>query len=182
MFLIFTVIILIAAAIILFVRRQTHLPLLEDRSPKHLDRENLRPLFAPDDAELRAIAEEERLKAAAITEEEGHLLAGKKLASFEEFRQTWRESPDRINTIELLLSASQLESGEIFRDVVDEILHKRPEALSARETADLVESHFWLLPQNERTPGVTFTINRDVAALRAGSHTKSEEEASDARN
>ncbi|MEP6704656.1 MAG: hypothetical protein ABJB34_07610, partial [Acidobacteriota bacterium] len=106
MFLIFTVVILIAAAIIVFVKRQTRLPLLEDKSPQYLDRENLRPLFAPDEAELLAIAEEERLKAAATTKEEVHLQAKKKLASFEEFRQTWRESPGRKNTIELLFRAS----------------------------------------------------------------------------
>lgn len=175
MLLIFTVVILIAAAIILFVRRQTRLPLLDDKPPNYLDRENLRPLFAPDEAELRAIEEGKRLEAATMAENEARLDAEKKLASFEKFRQTWRESPSRMNTIELLFLASQTESSAAFMDTVDELLHKRPEAFTADDLAQLIESHFWLLPQSERTPGVTFTINRELAALRGGSSVRSEE-------
>ncbi len=179
---ILTLLVLAAAAVIFIAKHQLRSGLSEARAPRNLNGENLRSLFAPDEAELRATEEKERLLTQTRAKEEERLQAQKRLASFEDFRQTWRESPSRMNTIELLLSASQTESGGIFSDVVDEILHKRPAALSAAETADLIESHFWLLPQTERTPGVTFTINRDVAALRSGSHTKSEEEASDARN
>jgi hypothetical protein len=175
MFLIFTVVILIAAAIILFVRRQTRPPLLEDPTPKYLDGENLRSLFAPDDEELRAQEQEKQKLLAAQDAEEREKEHQKKLASFEEFRQTWRESPARANTIELLFRASQAESGETYAATVDEILHKRTETLSDEDLAQLIESHFWLLPQSERTPGVTFTINRELAALRGGSSVRSEE-------
>jgi hypothetical protein len=85
-----------------------------------------------------------------------------------------------MNTIELLLRASQTENGKTFLDTVDEILHNGSETFPAEDLAQLIESHFWLLPQNERTPGVTFTINREIAALRSGSETTSDEEASDA--
>ena len=180
MLVIFTVVLLIAAAIILFVRRQTRTPLLEDQTPKHLNGENLRPLFAPDDEELRALEREERKMLEARDVELRENERQKRLASFEEFRQTWRELPSRANTVELLFQASELELGEVYLDTVDELLHKRSDAFNGDELAQLIESHFWLLPQSERTPGVTFTINRELAALRGRAQTISDEEASDA--
>ena len=180
MLVIFTVVLLIAAAIILFVRRQTRTPLLEDQTPKHLNGEHLRPLFAPDAEELRALEREERKMLEARDVELRENERQKRLASFEEFRQTWRELPSRANTVELLFQASELERGDVYLDTIDELLHKRSDVFSDDEIAQLIESHFWLLPQSERTPGVTFTINRGLAALRGRAQTISDEEASDA--
>ena len=180
MFLIFTVVFLIAAAIIIFVRRQTRSPLLEEQTPKYLNGENLRPLFAPDDEELRALEREERKMLEARDVELRENERQKRLASFEEFRQTWRELPSRANTVELLFQASELERGDVYLDTVGELLHKRSDVFTNDEIAQLIESHFWLLPQSERTPGVTFTINRELAALRGRAQTISDEEASDA--
>ena len=180
MLVIFTVVLLIAAAIIIFVRRQTRSPLLEDQTPKYLNGENLRPLFAPDDEELRALEREERKMLEARDVELRENERQKRLASFEEFRQTWRELPSRANTVELLFRASELERGDVYLDTIDELLHKRSDVFNDDEIAELIESHFWLLPQSERTPGVTFTINRELAALRDRAQTISDEEASDA--
>ena len=130
--------------------------------------------------QLRALEREElkmlQEQGAAEREKERQ----KTLASFEEFRQTWRELPSRANTVELLFQASELERGDVYLDTVDELLHKRSDVFDDDEIAQLVESHFWLLPQSERTPGVTFTINRELAALRGRAQTISDEEASDA--
>ena len=180
MLVIFTVVLLIAAAIILFVKRQTRTLLLEDQTPKHLNGENLRPLFAPDEEELRALEREELKMLEARDVELRAKERQKKLASFEEFRETWRELPSRANTVELLFRASELERGEVYLDTIDELLHKRSDVFTNDEIAQLIESHFWLLPQSERTPGVTFTINRELAALRGRAQTISDEEASDA--
>ena len=180
MLVIFTVVLLIAAAIVIFVRRQTRTPLLEDQTPKYLNGENLRPLFAPDDEELRALEREERKMLEARDVELRENERQKRLASFEEFRQTWRELPNRANTVELLFRASEVERGEVYLDTIDELLHKRSDLFTNDEIAQLIESHFWLLPQSERTPGVTFTINRELAALRGRAQTISDEEASDA--
>jgi hypothetical protein len=180
MLVIFTVVILIAAAIIIFVRRQTRTPLLEDQTHKYVSGENLRPLFAPDDEELRALERQEQklLEAQDVQEQEN--THQKRLASFEEFRQTWRELPSRANTVELLFRASELGRGEVYLDTVSELLHKRSDTFTDDEIAQLIESHYWLLPQSERTPGVTFTLNRELAALRGKAQTISDEEASDA--
>ena len=180
MLVIFTVVILIAAAIIIFVRRQTRSPLLEEQTPNYLRGENLRPLFAPDDEELRALEREERKMLEEQDAETRENERQKMLASFEEFRQTWRELPSRANTVELLFRASELDDGKVYLGTVDELLHKRPDVFTDDEIAQLIESHFWLLPQSERTPGVTFTINRELAALRGRAQTMSDEEASDA--
>ena len=179
MLFLFTIFLALAAVatLVLLVRRQDRRELPENQQFSYLDEPTYRPLFAPDEEELER-AERERIASEALNAERES--AEKELASFEEFRQTWRESPTRKNTIELLLRASQTESGEIFMEVVDELLHKRPEAFSPDDTAQLIESHFWLLPPNERTPGATFTINRELAALRGGSKAMSDEEASDA--
>ena len=172
MLLVITFLVLAAAAAFVFVRRRERSDLLESQRHRHIDGENLRPLFAPDEDEL---AREACEKAQAETEEAERIEAQKKLASFEEFRQTWRELPDRANTVELLFRASEMESGELYLDTVDELLHKRPEGLSADELAELIDSHFWLLPQNERTPGAAYTIKRELAALRGGLDAGSEE-------
>ena len=170
---ILTLLVLAAAAVIVIAKRQ--ISLSEAPAPRNLNGENLRPLFAPDEDQL---ARDERARADISAKEEERLEAEERLANFNEFRQTWRESPARTNTVELLLRASQMQSGQLYQATVDELLHTHPVGISAEEIADLVESHFWLLPQTERTPGITFTINRELAALRSGSKAKSEEEAS----
>ena len=180
MLVIFTVVLLIAAAIVIFVRRQTRTPLLDDQTPKHLNGENHRPLFAPEEEELRAQERAEQESAKSEAAANSRLDNEKRLASFEEFRQTWRELPSRANTVELLFRASELERGDVYLDTIDELLHKRSDVFNDDEIAELIESHFWLLPQSERTPGVTFTINRELAALRGRAQTMSDEEASDA--
>ena len=180
MLVIFTLLILVAAAVIFIKKRQASSPFLTDLTPKHLNRENLRPLFAPDDEELRALEREQRKELGERAAEEREKEYQKRLASFEEFRQTWRELQSRANTVELLFQASQLENGEVYLDTVDELLHKRSEVFTDDEIAQLIESHYWLLPQSERTPGVTFTINRELAGLRGRAQTISDEEASDA--
>ena len=180
MLVIFTLLILVAAAILFIKKRQASSPFLTDLTPKHLSGENLRPLFAPDDEELRALEREERKMLEARDVELREKEREKMLASFEEFRQTWRELPSRANTVELLFQASELELGEVYLDTVNELLHTRSDVFTDDEIAQLIESHYWLLPQSERTPGVTFTINRELAALRGRAQTISDEEASDA--
>ena len=180
MLLILIALILAAAAYVIVARRQSNSGLLGTQTTRHLDGENLRPLFAPDDEELRALELEEQRMLDERNAEERENERQKNLARFEEFRQTWRESPGRTNTVELLVRAAELGSSETYLETVDELLHKRSGAFKDDELAQLIESHFWLLPQSERTPGVTFTINRELAALRGRAQTISDEEASDA--
>ena len=96
-----------------------------------------------------------------------------KLAKFEELRQTWRTSATRANTIELLFQASQSGDGKIYLDVCEDVLKAwnagTPDGLAADELAQIMESHVWLIPANERTPGVSFRLKEEIAGLRGKS-------------
>lgn len=175
MFLILILLALAAVAIILVARRQLHPELQQNRPPEYLDGESLRPLFAPDDAELRALELEERKSEQEREQEDARIEAEKRLASFYEFRQTWRESATRSNTIELLRRAADIGKADVYLETLDAILHNRATGFSDDDLAQLIESHFWLLPAHERTPGAAHTIKRELAALGGGSAARSEE-------
>jgi FtsZ-interacting cell division protein ZipA len=174
------IVLLIAVAALLFVARwQSRSRLLAARKSKSLNGESLRPLFGLDDDDLRSQAREAEQIREAEAAVEARRTHAKKLESFYEFRQTWLESPNRMNTIELLRRASEMESGAIFKETVDAILHNRNDAFSDHEIADLIESHFAILPLNEKTPGTAFMIKQELAALRPGPETKSDRKSGD---
>ena len=175
MLLIFIVVIVVFATVALIATLQTRYSLQEGETPKNLNGEGLRPLFAPDEAELRALELEADESERKRLQEAANIEAEKTLASFYEFRQTWLESATRSNTIELLKRAAEIEKAEIYLETVDGILHNRSEGFSDEDLAQLIESHFWLLPAHERTPGAAYTIKRELAALRGGSDAGSEE-------
>lgn len=155
---------IVAASVALIATVRRRYSLLEAHPHKPLHAEQLRPLFQPDAEELRAAAETEEHERAMREADEARV---KKLAQFEEFRQTWRTTPDRMNTIELFSRAAELESGEVYLETVDEVLHeRRPDGWLDHELADLIESHFFLLPLEERTPGAGYTITQELAQLR----------------
>src|SRR4029453_11031042 len=114
---------ILTAIVIILVTRRLNPPQIEQtRPPEYLDEVNLRPLFAPDEAELRELELEGERSAAAALDDEARAEQEKKLASFERFRQTWRESTNRTSTMELLRRASEIGSSEIYLETVDAIL------------------------------------------------------------
>lgn len=175
MLLILIVLILAAVAVIVVSKRQSRTAISEAYTPKLIDGESLRPLFAPDEAELGALELEKQKAAHERDQDEDRIEAEKRLASFHEFRQTWRESATRASTIELLRRAAEIEKADVYLETVRAILHNRGEGFSDEDLAQLIESHFWFLPAHERTPGVAYTIKRELAALRGGSEAGSEE-------
>ena len=175
MLLILIVVLVIVATVALIVTLQTRYSLREAKTPKNLNGEGLRPLFAPDDAELRALERKELQAVENRDLEAARIEAEKRLASFNEFRQTWRESATRASTIELLRRAAEIERADVYLETVNGVLHDPARGFSDEDLAQLIESHFWLLPAHERTPGVAYTIKRELAALRGGSKAGSEE-------
>lgn len=158
----------IAAAFL--VKRHLNSNQLEEHQPKNLPEPTFRPLFEPSDEDIRAAAKEkdERLEA---EQNELHLKArAEKVAKLDDLRQTWASSPDKRNTIELLSLASECESGEAFAEIAESVVERwRAGAiadLSADDLAQIVESHFWLLPVEERTAGVSFRVQQEIAGLR----------------
>jgi hypothetical protein len=170
-----TIFVLILAAITLaFVarlsRRETRY--LPDDNPLNIDASRFRPLFAPTEEDLANVEREKQAEVEAELEQNNRLEHEKKLANFDEFRQTWRSSVNKVNTVELLTRAAEFQSGEVFLETVKVILDERRKGhvadITDEDLGQLIESHFWLLPANERTPGVTYTINQELAALRQG--------------
>ena len=172
MLVIFTIFLVLLAGISLavLVKRLANPKLLEENQPHFLVAENYRPLFEPTDDDLRRFEAEENAKLAAERAQEANLILEKKLVNLEKLRQNWLESPNKAATIELLYRASQTENGEAYLDTADIVLEAWQTGnipdLTADDLAHLLDSHFWLLPTHERTPGVSFRIQQEIAGLR----------------
>lgn len=153
-----------------FTQRRGRQSLPESNFYSTLPPENLRPLFLPTEEEMR---KEEAARETALRNEENRFESEKKLAKLAEVRQNWLESYDRKNTVELLYRASQCETGEAYFDTCFAVIEAwragKIADLTDDDLAQLLESHFWLLPADERTPGVTFRLNGEIADLRRAS-------------
>ena len=178
MLLIFTTFLLILAGISLavLIKRLSGPTLIEDHVPPAPAAENYRPLFEPTDEDIRQFEAEEKAQLAAKQADDERLISAEKLANLEKLRQDWRASPNNAATIKLLYTASQTENGEAYLETANIVLKawrtgSIPD-LTADDLAHLLDSHFWLLPTHERTPGVSFRIQQEIAGLRRVPQTK----------
>jgi hypothetical protein len=174
MLLLIAVLACIAAAFLLvrYTNRQS-LPSSETNRYKPIEPENLRPLFAPTDADLRAREQEQAEREAA---KERALADAEKVEQEARLRRlisAWRTSPDRQNTIDLLVRATETSEAEIMAEVAEEIIRVFNKqgigGLSPGELAALLDSHCRLLPQTERGSGALFWVKEEIAALRSRS-------------
>ncbi|HYJ92592.1 MAG TPA: hypothetical protein VEV84_14885 [Pyrinomonadaceae bacterium] len=171
MLFILIILIVLAASISIavFVKRQIDRDLIESQEPKQLTDTNLRPLFAEDEEEER---DEEQETSSVIEAEPVDETREKKLAKLEEVRQTWGENPDRRNTLELLAAAAETGIAEIYAAEAGEIVGRFRKgeiaSLTAADMADLLETHLWLLPAQERMSGEGFLVKQEIADLRVG--------------
>jgi hypothetical protein len=176
MLILFTILVVISAVAMLAIsaKRRKSLP-LEQNPPKNLSAENFRPLFQPTEEDMRAFEREENARAEAKKAEEARRILVEKAEKLSEFEKTWRELPDRKKTIELLFLASESESAKTFSEISENVIklwrENRIENLTALDLADLLDSHFRTLPQQERTSGTGFWLKEEIKNLR----TKSEE-------
>lgn len=143
---------------------------LADNDPKvRLDAETYRPLFAPTDEDLRLAEAEEREQLTAKHEEDECLKIKERLAKLEVRHRNWSKSPNRAATAELLRDAPHAYAGDAFADLCEEISNTFRDGkltdVSPKDLAALLESHFWLLPAEQRTPGASFRIKEIVASL-----------------
>lgn len=165
---------LLAAAIVAFAKRRSSY-LLQENEPRNLSAaSDFRPLFEPGPEELRAAEREEEMKIEDAKQEEAKQERDRQLAGLDALRKTWGAEPSRKNTIELLFIASQSESGMIYGEIANEIIRVWKNGqiadLSADDLSQLLESHFWLLPAQERTSGVSFSLKQEIAGLRRKDH------------
>jgi hypothetical protein len=131
---------------------------------------NFRGLFQPTEKELRALEKAEKEAESTKTEEAKRLELQEKISKVDEFTSIWRDSPSRRNTIEILYLASQSGVEQVYSQVANSILEfwnqDKIETLSADDLAQLLESHYWLIPAENRTSGVNFGLNQEIASLR----------------
>jgi len=66
--------------------------------------------------------------------------------------------------------ASESENAKIFSEISENVIklwrENRIENLEARDLADLLDSHFRTLPQQERTSGELFWLREEIENLR----------------
>ena len=171
MLILFTILVVLSTVVAFAVyakRRNSNL--LEQNPPKNLEAPNYRPLFAPTEDELRAQTREEKLRAEAKLAEEARRILVEKAEKVSEFEKTWANAPDRKKTIELLFLAAASENAKIFSEISENVIklwrETRIENLEARDLADLLDSHFRILPQQERISGVLFWLREEIQNLR----------------
>lgn len=171
MLILYTILVVLsAAALLAILAKRRNSNLLEQNPPKNFEVENYRPLFAPTDDELRAQTREEKAKTEAKKADEARRILIEKAEKATEFEKVWRAAPSRKRTIELLFLAAASESAGIFSEISENVIklwrENRIENLTARDLADLLDSHFRILPQQERTSGALFWLKEEIRNLR----------------
>jgi hypothetical protein len=174
MLILFTILVVLSAVALLAISvRRRNSNLLEENPPKNLSAASFRPLFQPTEDDIRAFEREEKAQIEAKKAEDARRILEEKFEKVREFEKVWRGSPDKKKTIELLFLASQTESAKIFSEISENIIklrrENRIESLKTNDLAELLDSHFRTLPQQERTSGVGFWLKEEIENLRAKS-------------
>ncbi len=178
MLFLFTILVVLSAVAVLAIsaKRRNFLP-LEKNPPKTISAEHFRPLFEPTEDEMRAFEREESARRKTQAADEARRILADKTRKTTDFEKVWRVSPDRKRTIELLFLASQSQSAKTFSEISENVIklwrENRIENLTARDLADLLDSHFRTLPQQERTSGVGFWLKEEIEKLRLRSEENS---------
>jgi hypothetical protein len=134
------------------------------------DPQTLRPLFAPSEEGIRALERQEMAEARKVQIDAAAAEVRKRSERARQSLNEWRAEPDRRTLGELLRRAVESENAEIFSEVSENVIKtwhdKSLEGVTAAEMADLLDSHFRLLPQQERAAGALFWLKQEIAGLR----------------
>ena len=166
----------VSAAILLvrYLKRQD-VRSLEENSNYDLPAQNFRPLFGPTDEDLRAFEKEEAANAAADERRAIERTDAERETNVRRLRVAWRAMPNRRNTVDLLAAAANIGDADLFSDVSREILKNFRETgiggLSPTDMAGLLNSHYRLLPQAERSSGALFWLKEEIAELNSEART-----------
>jgi hypothetical protein len=172
MLILFTILVVLSAAITipLFIKRRKT---PSSENPRQLEPPPFRSLFEPSETELRALEREEKARLAARKRQNEEQLSVQKQEEIREFQKIWQISPNKKNTVELIRLSAAGESGKNFAEIAESVIQlwraKKIEEFSGEDLAAVLESHFRLLPNEERTSGVAFWLKREIASLRAKS-------------
>lgn len=135
-----------------------------------------RSLFEPNDEEIRLFEREKAAQNRAEKIDAAQKVSAEKIELWRETQNVWLNEPNRRETIKLLRLATETENAKIFSETAEYVLKvwrgQKIAGLSAADLADLLDSHWRTLPQQERTAGALFWLRRAIAGLRAGSEEK----------
>ncbi len=156
-----------AFLLVLAVRRQTRsLPAPKQTLPETT---NLKPLFAPTDAELKR--EDAAEKAREIARREYHASA-ENAERVDAAINAWRAKRDTSSAIDLLTAtAESTREGDLVRaanEIIDYHRESGIPGLAGNDLAALIDSHIRLLPNQERSSGAVFWLRQEVARLSTG--------------
>ncbi len=172
----FAMVIVVGATAVLgfsfYLRRKTK-SLKSKNQRQFADAPPFRSLFEPDETEIRALEQEESAETAAKSAEEKRLSAEGKVEDVRDFQKIWANEPDKLNTVNLLRLAAHSGNAEIFSETAERITEfwreNKIANLTAKDLADLLDSHLRILPQQERISGAIFWIKREIISLRGNS-------------
>ncbi|MGI8787047.1 MAG: hypothetical protein ACR2HG_04705 [Pyrinomonadaceae bacterium] len=155
-----------------YLRRKTK-SLKSENQKQFADVPPYRSLFEPDDEEIRASEREAQMRVEAERKEAERKVLFEKSEKVREFEKIWRGEPTKQNTIELLRLAAISESAEVFSQTAENVIQvwreNKIENLTSTDLADLLDSHFRTLPQQERISGALFWIKQEIERLRGNS-------------
>jgi hypothetical protein len=124
---------------------------------------------------LFAVEESKELQTAAPPVEEPQVAAvtpqvekandGKRLP--DELLESWRRSPNRATTTQLIHAAALADNADTYRNVVEQVLavwqEKGISEISAAELHTLINSEFWILSSAARSSGAGFVLKRTLS-------------------
>jgi hypothetical protein len=163
---------LVAAAALLVRRVNRHcIEPSNTNSVNSLPPAGYRPLFEPTEDELREYRQEQLDSEAAREHELAEQARASREADMRRLLVAWRTSPNRSDTISLLEMGADMGDPDTFAEVSEEIIRVFNEngigGLSPAELAALIDSHWRLLPQAERSSGALFWLKEETARLRS---------------
>jgi hypothetical protein len=171
MLILLTILVLVAAAsafIYFFNHRNNERQLEANEFDSFPETTPLRPLFEPTEDDIQQAAREAETRAAIDDAQLDEDAARKHATEVRNRLNAWRVAPNRSELGELLRAASfdgEL-SAQTAEAITDEFLSGKLDGISADDLAELLESHFWLLPAEVRAPAISFRIRETIRELR----------------
>jgi hypothetical protein len=147
-----------------FVRRQNRslsAPVVRD-----LQSTELRPLFLPDEAQLKSEAAAAQAREIARRE---YSASAERIARVDEALANWRRNRDKATAIAILgVTAADGRDGDFARaanEIIKVFRESGVPGLTSKGLSMVIDSHIRLLPPVERASGAVFWLKEEVARL-----------------
>ena len=158
-----------SAFIYFFNNRNTERRLEAEEFTSLPETTSLRPLFEPTPEEMHAEAIDAEEKQKMDEKQESNDLERMRSLKFRSTLNAFRAAPSKGSVAALLELAA--EDGDKFADAAEAVADKfhkgEIDSVSVDDLAQMLESHFWLVPAEQRTPGVSYRFRTVLESLRS---------------